>query len=82
MGGSIVLYIKPTGFDIKGQKMTTRINDISLTSNAFTYLDLVNLQNLLGSLSLESSIKGNHIRAKIAADLATKFRMRLAEMEA
>ena len=62
--------------------MTTRINDITLTSNEFTYLDLINLQNLLWSLSLESLTQGNYVRAKTAAKLATKSRMLLAEMEA
>lgn len=57
------------------------MNDITLTSNAFTYLDLINLQNLLWSSSLDSLTQGNHERAKIAAGLATKARLLLAEME-
>jgi hypothetical protein len=56
--------------------------NITSTDTAFSYVDLVNLQNLLLTASLNAHATGNGNISRIAGDLASKVVAQLAEMGA
>ena len=55
--------------------------DITTKEVAFSYVDLLNIQNLMLTVSLEAHSEGSHNISRIARELARKAHAQIAEME-